>query len=73
MRTLVNRMKFELNGAIALVSAAAGLAFAHVTLVNPLLLAIPLLTLASYLLLEGWSTVQLLRKLRDILRQPVLL
>jgi hypothetical protein len=71
LRTLVTRMKFELNAAIALFSAAVGIKFAYVSFVNPLWLEASMTIVGIFLLLEGRESVTLLRDLRERMQEPI--
>ena len=71
MRTLVTRMKFELNSSLALFTGAVGLNFAHISFINPLWLELFIAAAAVYLFCEGWSSVALLRELRDEMQKPI--
>jgi hypothetical protein len=71
MRSLVTRMKFELNSSLALFTAAIGLNFAYVSFINPLWLELVMLTVAVYLFWEAWASVALLRELRREMEQPI--
>jgi hypothetical protein len=71
MRTLVTRMKFELNSCLALLTASIGLDFTYISFINPLWLQIAMWIIAAYLLYEGYATVALLRELRAKMQQPI--
>lgn len=71
MRTLVTRMKFELNSGIALFVASIGLNFASISFIRPLSLEVAMWVVAAYLLIEGYSSVKLLRDLRSGMQQRI--
>ena len=49
LRTLVLRLKFELNASLALVIAGCGLPFTHIQFISPYLLGAVMLAVACYL------------------------
>ena len=71
MRTLVTRMKFELNSSLAVLTAAIGLNFAQISFLDPLWLELFMAAAAIYLFWEGWTTVSLLREVREQMQQPI--
>jgi len=73
IRSLVTRLKFELNGTVALIIAGIGLFFTHVSFVPPAWLAVAMWSAASYIAFEAWSTVKLLRDVRQQMTRPITL
>jgi hypothetical protein len=71
IRTLLTRLKFELNSAAALVTAAVGSLCTNVSFMSVWIVFSGMILAAAYLLLEGWAGVKVLREIRAELRKPL--
>jgi len=60
-----------LNAASALITAAVGVKLTFVSFINPWWLFGALVVVAFYLIFEGWTTIRLLREMRECMRQPI--
>jgi hypothetical protein len=71
LRSLVTRLKFELNAAVGLATAAVGILFTHVSFIHPDWIACAMALTATSLAFEAKATVRLLNNVRTELQKQI--